>query len=206
MQGNGKTGSVPIRLTPSADADVIIVGAGPAGAAAAAILARGGWRVLILERHRFPRDKVCGDFVGPVALNELESLGVTTLADYRTSNVVRRAALYADGKPLIARPIPALDGLPDYGRCIPRLQLDAWILDAARAAGARVIEGASVVGVTSDAVAVTVVARIDGTEQVFTGRLVIGADGSSSMVARALRGAPPPRCVTDHRGTGILHR
>ncbi|MGH6840395.1 MAG: NAD(P)/FAD-dependent oxidoreductase, partial [Methylocella sp.] len=59
-------------MKPSFDADVIIAGAGPAGAAAACHLARSGASVILLDRAIFPRDKVCGDFVGPSALVELD--------------------------------------------------------------------------------------------------------------------------------------
>ena len=64
---------IKIQPAPTVDADVIVIGAGPAGAATAAHLARSGVDVLLVDRERFPRDKVCGDFVGPVALGELAS-------------------------------------------------------------------------------------------------------------------------------------
>src|SRR5262245_66434309 len=64
------------RPTMMGDVDVAVVGAGPGGAAAAARLANRGVRVVLLDQHAFPRDKVCGDFVGPVALAELADLGL----------------------------------------------------------------------------------------------------------------------------------
>jgi len=186
--------SLPIRIAlPQAfDADVVIVGAGPAGAAAATHLSRAGWRVILVDRQRFPRDKVCGDFVGPVALLELERLGVSRREGYCESNIIRRAALHADGKVLIDRAIPALDGLPDYGRCIPRLVLDDWIVAAAREAGAQILERASVLGYDVSPQAATLQLKTADGERTLTSRLIIGADGSSSTIARELRGGPPP--------------
>ena len=59
--------------------DVAVAGAGPAGAALALRLARHGWRVALIDQHAFPRDKVCGDFVGPAGLAELRDLGIASL-------------------------------------------------------------------------------------------------------------------------------
>ena len=66
----------PAAGAPGHDADAIVVGGGPAGAAAAARLAARGFRTVLIDRASFPRDKVCGDFVGPAALVELADLGV----------------------------------------------------------------------------------------------------------------------------------
>jgi menaquinone-9 beta-reductase len=108
-----------VAVKPSYDADVIIAGAGPAGAAAACRLARSGASVFLLDRVTFPRDKVCGDFVGPSALVELDSLGVARMDGYARTNIARRAALYIDGEELISRPFPEIEGMPSHGRVIP---------------------------------------------------------------------------------------
>lgn len=184
-------GTVRIPIAPGLDADVIVVGAGPAGAAVAAHLARDGWSVLLLDRQRFPRDKVCGDFVGPVALLELQALGIDTEADYRATNSIWSAALYADGKELIARPIPALDRLPAYGRCIPRFILDEWVLASARRAGAAVVEGYTAVRYDIAPDAASLVVKTEEGERLLHAHLIIGADGSSSAIGRQLRGAAP---------------
>jgi flavin-dependent dehydrogenase len=128
------------------DADVVVVGAGPGGAATAAHLARAGLRVTVIDQAEFPRDKVCGDFLSPVALEELAALGLPQTPGYLATNIARQAAVFVEGKRMLSRRIPAVAPLPDYGRVIPRKQLDAWILAAAEQAGARFIGGARVQG------------------------------------------------------------
>jgi geranylgeranyl reductase family protein len=182
---------VPVK--PSYDADVIIAGAGPAGAAAAFHLARSGTSVTILDRVTFPRDKVCGDFVGPSALVELDRIGVAQMAGYARTNIARRAALYIDGEELISRPFPEIEGMPSHGRVIPRLALDNFIVDAARSAGARMMDGYKLTGFAAGREAVTVEAASSNGRLALRCRLLIGADGSSSTVARLMRGSAPPR-------------
>ena len=145
----------------------------------------------MLDQRSFPRDKVCGDFVGPAAIVELEALGVTARPDYAASNIIRQAALFLDGHELIRRRLPEVESLPSYGRCIPRMQLDHWLLEAASGAGAQIMPGTCVHGfdVTDDAI---VVRAESGREpRRLRARLLIGADGSSSVVARELRGEGP---------------
>jgi menaquinone-9 beta-reductase len=135
-----------IRIRPAFDADVLVVGGGPAGAATAAHLASEGVSVLVVDAQRFPRDKVCGDFVGPAALRELRDLGGDDGSAFGAGGVIRRAAVHIDGQRVLTRPFPAARGLPAYGRVIPRAQLDHWLLETAVARGARLLEGARVVG------------------------------------------------------------
>ena len=178
---------------PDLDADVIVVGAGPAGAATAAHLARAGRDVLVVDRCTFPRDKICGDFVGPVALRELELLGLAGAPAIRDASVVPQAGLFLDGEHLITFPFEAEAGLPAFGRVVPRVALDAAILAGARTAGARLLEGAAVTGIdTAGDRAVLAVRCADG-ERTLRARLVVGADGSGSSVARIVRGRTPPR-------------
>lgn len=184
---------IQIRLEPSLDCDVAIVGAGPAGAAAACYLARAGHRVLLIDRQRFPRDKICGDFVGPVALIELKRMGITDRPDYRSSNIIREAAVHVDGRLLISHSMPAVSGLPSYGRVIPRYKLDDWIVQAARADGVVLSEGWLVQDyqVFRGHVALTV--RTPEGQRSVRSKLLIGADGSGSRVARLMRGHSVPR-------------
>jgi flavin-dependent dehydrogenase len=177
----------------SFDADVIIAGAGPAGAATACRLARSGASVILLDRATFPRDKVCGDFVGPSALVELDDLGVSQMDGYAQTNIGCRAAVYLDGKKLISRRFPPIEGVPPCGRVIPRLLLDRLVVDAARRAGARVMDGFPLAGFGSERSAVIVETVGPNGRFALRARLLIGADGSSSTVARIMRGSTPPR-------------
>lgn len=140
----------------------------------------------LVDQHTFPRDKVCGDFVGPVALLELRGLGVTANPAFRETNIIQRAAVHLDGKLLI--PIPEVPGLPTHGAVIPRRLLDAWIVQAAQAAGATLIESCRVKEYAVDPGGVTVQAEQRGAARSWRVRLLVGADGSSSRIARILHG------------------
>ena len=175
------------------EADIAIVGAGPAGAAAACHFARAGFRVVLIDQQRFPRDKVCGDFVSPAALAEFERLGLSLEPVFRDANQIRHGALYVNGEKVIARPFPYVRGLRDHGLCIPRMLLDNAVVHAAVASGARLIEEARVTGYETDARGVTLSYQEIGGQKRLRARLLIGADGSSSLISRILRGAKPPR-------------
>lgn len=121
--------------------DVIVVGAGPAGSIAAMKLARAGARVLVLERARFPRHKLCGDTINPGAVRELEIAGM--------AGCVRPLALEVSGMRVSGERGVAVEGRypePLTGLSISREVLDAALAEGARAAGARVEFGARVAG------------------------------------------------------------
>jgi menaquinone-9 beta-reductase len=168
----------------SHDFDVAVAGAGPAGAAFALRLARQGWRVALIDQHDFPRDKVCGDFVGPAGLAEIADLGMTDSVGYRRTNRVTCAALYLDGRELISRDIPRIGNLADHGRVIPRLDFDNWLWKAAVEAGAHPVRG-RVTGFEQTADGVSVLLK---GQAPIRARLLVGADGSASTVSRTLQG------------------
>ncbi len=180
-----------LKIKQAMDTDILIVGSGPAGASAATYLARSGLRVALIDQHTFPRDKVCGDFLSPVALLELQRLGVVNRPEYRATNLIYSASVHVDGKRLMSSQIPEVSGLPSHGRVVPRMQLDAWIAEAAQAAGASLYTGWRVKGYAVDRDGVTVQAEQGGEERRWRGRILIGADGSSSLIARQMHGKAP---------------
>jgi menaquinone-9 beta-reductase len=182
---------IHLRIEPQYEADVVIAGAGPAGAATAYHLAQAGLKVILLDQKKFPRDKVCGDFVGPTALVELKRLGVTDCPAFRSGNIIRRAAVHLDGEKLISQAIPEVDGLPTHGRVIPRMLLDDMILDSARKAGALVFEKCRLTHYEERPDGVRLTVNDSGETRALHTRLLIGADGSESTVGRLMRGSRP---------------
>ncbi len=80
--------NIPLDNKKEFDSDVIVVGAGPAGSSAAYYFASAGYDVILVDKQKFPRDKVCGDFVSPVAQNELSKIGITDLPEFQRSNAI----------------------------------------------------------------------------------------------------------------------
>ena len=176
---------------PSLDADVLIAGGGPAGASAATYLSRAGKRVLLIDSQQFPRDKVCGDFVGPIALEELDNLGISRFfkQEYQSTNVITNAAMFLDGRELANHHISRVSELPSFGRVIPRLKLDWWIREIARMEGTKIVEPCRVKDFEVFKTHVEVVCKYKNEEKRFKVRALIGADGSSSTVGHLLSGA-----------------
>ena len=123
--------------------DVLVVGAGPAGSAAAAWAARAGLDVLLVDAAVFPRDKTCGDGLTPRAIEELNKLGLEDWLRAHTVNVGLR--LHGFGQTL-QLPWPG-GSLPSWGSAVARTELDDHLRSAAIKAGARAIDGALAVDV-----------------------------------------------------------
>lgn len=124
-----------------ASTDVLVVGAGPAGSAAAAWAARAGRETVLADAAVFPRDKTCGDGLTPRAIAELGKLGLNDWVTAHTVNKGLRA--HGFGQTLLL-PWPG-GNLPDYGSAVPRTTLDDQIRTAALKSGAVGVEGARAV-------------------------------------------------------------
>jgi menaquinone-9 beta-reductase len=161
--------------------DVLVVGAGPAGSIAALVLARAGVRVLLVDRARFPRDKLCGDTINPGSLAILDRLGV--------SGPVRRRAMAITGMDItgpgrahVSARYP--DGI--RGASLTRRDLDMILLEAAITAGAAfdsgiIVRAPLITTDTSRIIGVRVAAS--GEDHDLHARVVIAADGRHSKLA-----------------------
>ena len=167
------------------DADVIVVGGGPAGSVLAWELARRGVGVLVLERARFPREKVCGDYVEPRGLRILQQMGCLQRLEAGAPLPITHSATFVDWECCYAGEIPfygVSDSLPPHGYIVPRDELDDAMLEAAERAGATVHQETLVTSVTPGSSGIVVEAR-RGTKLVrYRSRLIAGADGANSVV------------------------
>jgi menaquinone-9 beta-reductase len=184
-------------LKESSKIDLLIVGAGPAGACAAYYLALSGLKVTVLDKATFPREKIAGDMVSPGALKELQDMHVNGLSEF---NKIDRAAIYLNGKKMISGLFPNYPDLTQYSRTVPRIVMDNLTLDAARNAGATVLEGFYVESFQVEENDVTVTGLHKKEKRILKGRLLIGADGHNSLVARQLRGTVWPE---NHKATVV---
>ncbi|GJG85555.1 oxidoreductase [Gemmatimonadetes bacterium T265] len=211
------------------DAEVLVVGGGPAGASTAWQLASRGLDVLVVDRARFPRDKPCAEYLSPEASRLLDLMGVLGAAEAAGAAQLDGMLVRAPSGDVIHGRFAAghgFRGFRDRGLALRRRVLDQLLLDAARAAGARAEEGAKTVDVARDGrggAAGVVVQRADGTTRTLAAPLVVGADGLRSVVGRRLglarrwpwprrvaflchvRGLPPSDAASPARPMGELH-
>ena len=163
--------------------DVLVVGAGPAGAAAAAWAARGGRDVVLADAAVFPRDKTCGDGLTPRAIAELQLLGQDDWVRAHTTNRGLRA--HGFGQTLLL-PWPG-GSLPDYGSAVPRTVLDDHLRTTAMKSGAVGVDGARAVDVRRDGARVAaVVFQRDGERFEIGCEQLVVADGVRSPLGKML--------------------
>ena len=177
-------------------ADAIVVGAGPAGAATAILLAEQGLSVVLLDRARFPRDKICGEYLSPEGSRILDRLGVLSTVETGGARPLRGMRILAPDGTILVGDYPTngpWHGYRSHALAVRRRGLDQALVERARQVGVSVREGIRVVDLLRAGPRVTgVVAepvrpgtRVTDTERL-PARLVVAADGRASVVAQRL--------------------
>lgn len=167
--------------------DVLVVGLGPAGAAVAIRLARLGVRVTAIDRARFPRDKVCSEYLSPETLRHLDQLGALAR--------VERLGVPLHGATVVGPRGARLTGLfreatvspfRPTGLSLPRKELDHALVELARESGVTVVEGAALIDLDRAGSPRRALIRRGERVEEIVARVIVGADGLHSVTARLL--------------------
>jgi len=182
--------SLDLQEVGGVDWDVVVVGAGPAGAMSAVLLAQRGRRVLLVDHARFPRDKVCGCCINPVAMGVLEAAGLRGLLE-RAGAVTLRSVRLAVGRISVDIPLPG-------GAALSRRTLDAAMVRAAMERGAAFLPGTSArLSNPADAGRRAVLLRSGGKIATVGARVVLACDG---LPGRLLDQEPDAEWIIDRQG------
>lgn len=187
--------------------DLAVVGAGPAGSIVAYVAAGRGLRVALIDQRDFPRDKSCGDGIGPGVARLLNKIGLSDVLAGETA--IEEVEIIGPDGTTVRSQVPVLDGQLQSGYVVPRERFDHQLFSAALNAGAADFSRHKLVGIfTGESgdgrVAAThrgLMLRGGGGETVLRCRLLVGADGPYSVVRRVLSVPAHPA-----RHTGIAMR
>jgi geranylgeranyl reductase family protein len=167
---------------PTSQCDILIVGAGPSGTAAAITAVRQGLKVVIIDKATFPRDKCCGDGLTALALRELEKLGFdpTTVPSWRD---IDAAWLRSPSGREVRLPMP---NNGKFAAVTPRIELDNALVVQARAEGVHIVENCTYESLSVNTEGVQVTASHDGNAKTITAAWLIAADGMWSPIRKSL--------------------
>jgi menaquinone-9 beta-reductase len=166
--------------------DVAIVGGGPAGASCAAFCGAAGLRTLVLEREKFPREKVCGDCINPACWPVLERIGVAHEIRNWPHGILNAVEFISIGGKELRVELPSEEHIEI---AIKRSLFDHVLLKRARELGAEIREEATVIALDHTAADNW---KIDAVRESLAARIVVGADGRNSSVARLRNFLPRP--------------
>jgi len=185
--------------------DVIIVGAGPAGSSCALFLAKAGRRVLLVDKAKFPREKICGDAVSGKSINIIRELGLLDELNATTHGIVEGVKLVAPNGKEVTVPFQKAIGMDCAGYCLPRSETDNILAQAAaKEKNITFIQNfnADQMIKNSQGAVIGIEGGIPPKVEKYYSRVVVGADGAASVVSRnaGLKGNPPEHNYMGIRG------
>ena len=165
---------------------IAIAGAGPAGASLAIRLARSGFDTILIERERFPRQKLCGEFISPECFTHFRSLGVLENMLDAGGDRILETRFFATGGRSVAVPTSWF-GRGDYALSLSRAEMDNQLLERAKAVGVTVLEGTAVTGAESvdGRISSLTVRTSDAGIEEIKADIFIDATGRSRIVSKA---------------------
>ncbi len=168
--------------------DAIIVGAGPAGCAAAFFLANSGFDVLIVDKTQFPRDKICGDGISAPALDILEEMGALGKIEEKNPLKISRVMISSPNGRMMTGEYPAINNYRNYGHVVKRKELDFILFEQTKALpSVQTMENFRVNGLIHGNAKVIGVKGLQGdVEMEILADYIIGADGVHSKIAREI--------------------
>lgn len=179
--------------------EVIVVGAGPGGSTAAMALAQKGYDVLMLDRQNFPRDKICGDAIPASALDILYALGMEEKIKAANFYYIDKLRLVSPKGYSMDAPLQEEDHLA-HSAIVPRETFDVLLQQHAVDSGVQFLQAQVKEPIIEDGKVTGVSARVNGAVKTFRSKMVIGADGVTSVIARHIR---PDEHVDHHRAVAL---
>ena len=180
--------------------EVVVVGAGPAGSVAAAVLAKQGCHVLLLDKAKFPRDKTCGDAIGWSSMKLLSDLGLSLESKRQELYVCDKVRAISPNGYVFEGLLPQKDGYRRYGYVVPRKDFDYLLWEFALQQGVRFEQLCVIEPIIERNVVCGVRGSLDGEAVERRARITIGADGANSIIARSLR---PGKAAARHRSVAL---